>query len=55
MMYIVLETFWTDNVYVVVNEEGETKLFDTKEEAEQEASELQRGLVVDLLEGESSK
>lgn len=47
-MYIVLETCWEENIYVVSNEYGETKIFDTKEEAEKEAADLQKGLVVEI-------
>jgi hypothetical protein len=47
-MYIVLETFWQDNICIITDEQGDTKLFDTKEEAEKEAKELQQGLVVEV-------
>ena len=47
-MYIVIETF--DPIYssIVTNEDGETKLFDTKAEAQAEADECQDGKVVEL-------
>ena len=47
-MYIILETFWKNNIYVVDDEQGNTLIFNTKEEAEKEAADLQKGLVVEI-------
>lgn len=45
-MYIVIEIFDPHWPSIVTTEEGEPVLFDTKEEAEAEASNCQIGLVV---------
>lgn len=49
MQYIVLEN-WENlsSPQVVINESGETKIFDTLEEAQAEANDCQEGLVVPL-------
>lgn len=46
-MYIVIEKFggW-QYAAIVTNEDGEVKVFDTKEEAQAEANECQNGIVI---------
>lgn len=47
-MFIVVETFPVENSMVVTNEDGETMIFDTREEAQAEADDCQRGVVVEI-------
>ena len=47
-MYIVIETFDKVFPYIVTDEDGMRLVFDTKEEAEEEAEELQLGIVVEI-------
>lgn len=49
--YIVLETFWTDSIFVEKDREGKTLIFSTKKEAGKYAKNLQRGLIVPLEGG----
>ena len=48
MMYIVLETFWQEDIYISKDENGNTLLFDDKEKAEEAARNLQQGIVVEV-------
>lgn len=45
-MFIVIEIFDPQWPVIVTNEEGYPLLFDTKEEAEKEASQCQKAIVV---------
>jgi len=45
-VYVVLETAWEENTCVVVDEEGNTKLFYSQKDADVEAEECQQGQVV---------
>lgn len=47
-MYIVIETFPIQYAHIVLDEDGEPKLFLTLEEAEKEKSELHDGKIVEL-------
>lgn len=47
-MYIVLEAYWEDSINVITDENGYTLLFDSHQEAEEAALELQRGIVVKI-------
>jgi len=48
-MYIVIEKFGgAEYAIIVTDEEGNTKVFNTKEEAQLEADDCQDGLVVEL-------
>ena len=45
-MFVVLETYPVALTSVVTDDSGETKVFDTFDDADDEASECQRGIVV---------
>jgi hypothetical protein len=48
-MFIVLETFWLDDITICSDVDGRVLLFDTREEAEEYASEnCQHGQVVEI-------
>jgi hypothetical protein len=49
MAYIVIEAFGgAEYATIVMDEDGNNKIFDTEEEAQQEADDCQDGLVVSI-------
>lgn len=48
-MYIVIETHGgAEYASIVTDEDGHNKVFDTKEEAQEECDELQDGIIVEI-------
>ena len=47
-MFIVIDTFDSDFPQIVCSETGMPLLFDTKEEAQKEADECQKAIVVEI-------